>query len=561
VARPPFWLAFYDHVLIHDANGWWFESLPTVARTEALAARLALWQERLANAAELPPALPRPSRFRLRAGGADSHLAAVAEAKRRIATGELFQANVCLRLEAEFDGDALGLASGAFSSAQPRFGALVGDTLSLSPERFLRRVGRHIRSEPIKGTAPRSGDPQSAEAHRTALTRSGKDAAEHVMIVDLMRNDLGRVCRYGSVHAQAPRIEPHAGVWHIVSTVTGELREGVDDAALLAATFPPGSVTGAPKVQAMKVITELEASRREAYTGAVGMVSPLAGLDLNVAIRTFELAAGRIWIGVGGGIVSDSDPDAELREALVKASGPITAIGGELELPPPGLGAHTHAMRGLAELALDHGTRPDPDEGVFETILARDGRTAWLQAHLQRLAASLRELYGVELPAERWAALDAEVRNVAAASGPRARIRVLAGSDATLTVTATPEPPAAKTPVRLKPFVLPGGLGAHKWRDRRLLAALTATAASAVPLLIEYDGTILEAGHANVWIDSGGELLTPPADGRILPGVTRAALLASRVNAREQRLDLTQLVAADAVFLTSAISGRRQARL
>ena len=112
------------------------------------------------------------------------------------------------------------------------------------------------------------------------------------MIVDLMRNDLGRVCTYGTVNVEPPRIEPHGGLWHMVSTVSGRLRDDVDDGGLLRATFPPGSVTGAPKVQAMKVIASLESTRREAYTGAIGIVSPVAGLDLSVAIRTFELSGG-----------------------------------------------------------------------------------------------------------------------------------------------------------------------------------------------------------------------------------------------------------------------------
>ena len=145
------------------------------------------------------------------------------------------------------------------------------------------------------------------------------------MIVDLMRNDLGRVCAYGSIEAHEPRVEPHANVFHLVSTVSGELRPDATDADLLRATFPPGSVTGAPKVQAMKVIAELEATRREAYTGAIGYASPLAGLELSVTIRTFEIAGDRIWLGAGGGIVADSDPAAELREALDKAAGPAAA--------------------------------------------------------------------------------------------------------------------------------------------------------------------------------------------------------------------------------------------
>ncbi|MCL2419545.1 MAG: chorismate-binding protein, partial [Conexibacteraceae bacterium] len=150
----------------------------------------------------------------------------------------------------------------------------------------------------------------------------------HVMIVDLMRNDIGRVCEYGSV--TAPRratAQARPGLWHLVTNVEGRLRPDIGDAQLLRATFPPGSVTGAPKVQSLMVIAELEPTGREVYTGAIGYASPLAGLELNVAIRTLELADGRLWLGVGGGIVADSDPRAELEETLVKARPVAAAIG------------------------------------------------------------------------------------------------------------------------------------------------------------------------------------------------------------------------------------------
>ena len=157
----------------------------------------------------------------------------------RIAAGELYEANLCVRLEARYDGDPLDLFARAVPVASPRFGAFVDGVVSLSPERFLRRDGREVWTEPIKGTRPRVGAAAAQDAALRELEASGKDAAEHVMIVDLMRNDLGRVCRYGSVRAEAPRIEPHAGVWHLVSTVSGRLRDGVGDGELLRASFPP----------------------------------------------------------------------------------------------------------------------------------------------------------------------------------------------------------------------------------------------------------------------------------------------------------------------------------
>ncbi|MDQ6607505.1 MAG: bifunctional anthranilate synthase component I family protein/class IV aminotransferase, partial [Actinomycetota bacterium] len=519
---------------------------------------LASWERRLQ--AEPPPArASAPTPFALTGNGAVGHVSAVADCRRRIAAGELFQANLCVRLQAQLDGDPVDLFARALPRAQPRFGAWVDGVVSLSPERFLRRVGRAVWTEPIKGTRPRTGAKGEREAAREALRASGKDAAEHVMIVDLMRNDLGRVCAYGTITVQAPRVEAHAGVWHLVSTVSGRLREDVGDGALLRATFPPGSVTGAPKVQAMKVIAALESTRRELYTGALGIASPIAGLDLSVAIRTFETRDRTIWFGAGGGIVAESDPGLELDEALAKAAGPIAAIGARLSRPTrlrdP---AHDILAPEAAERALVHGSRPDPSCGVMETLLVRDGRPDRLDQHLARLSASLTEAYGVELDPG-TAARAVEV--AAQAGGDRSRLRILADRDGAMTMTIQPAAPSSAARTVLMPFLLPGGLGAHKWRDRRLLEALVARAPGTVPLLIDTDGFVLEAAYANVWIAERDTLITPPTDGRILPGVTRAALLATGTAAREEPIELERLNRADTIFLTSSISLRHPSEL
>jgi anthranilate/para-aminobenzoate synthase component I/branched-subunit amino acid aminotransferase/4-amino-4-deoxychorismate lyase len=561
IPQPEFSLAFYDHVLVYDGSRWWFEALWSDERDAVLRDRLGVWRRRLDTPAVFPDgagAVLTP--FRLAGNGAAGHVDAVGDCQRRIAAGELYEANLCVRLQARFAGDPLDLFARAVPVAQPRFGAFVDGVVCLSPERFLRRAGREVRTEPIKGTRPRVGAEDARSAARQELVASEKDAAEHVMIVDLMRNDLGRVCRYGSVRAEPPRVEPHAGVWHLVSTVTGRLRDGVGDGELLRASFPPGSVTGAPKVQAMKVIAALEATRREAYTGAIGIASPLAGLDLNVAIRTFEIAGKAIWLGAGGAVVADSEPERELAEAFDKAAGPIAAIGGELvraggESVRRGNGAWPeHPRRALA-----HGQRPDPGLGVFETVLVEHGRPVGLERHLARFAASVRLLYGVALPSTVGAGAQAAAAE--AADAPRARMRVLAdpAGAVRIVVSAAGDPPDEA--VALAPFALPGGLGAHKWRDRRLVDALGTVAAGVVPLLVDTDGSVLEAAYANVWIVEDEEVITPPADGRILPGTERAMLLAADPFAREEQFDLRRLARADAVFLTSSISGRHPARL
>ncbi len=240
-----------------------------------------------------------------------------------IEAGELFQANVCTRLTGEFDGDPAALFAGGLARLRPARGAyLAGDwgaVVSMSPELFLSRSGRRVRSTPIKGTAPRRGEQD--DHHADALRRSTKDVAENVMITDLVRNDLGRVCAVGSVRVpQLLAVRPAPGVWHLDSTVEGVLAEGRGDDDLLRATFPPGSVTGAPKVRALDLVAELEPEARGVYTGAMGLASPVAGMELSVAIRTFEIADGTVSLGVGGGITADSDPETEWQECLHKAA-------------------------------------------------------------------------------------------------------------------------------------------------------------------------------------------------------------------------------------------------
>jgi anthranilate/para-aminobenzoate synthase component I len=334
VALPEFHLAYYDNVLRLDQAGrWWFEALVTEPRRAHLQARLRWLRDTFEDrAAPSPRVYVPPEPLRLTASAAEHHLDAVRDCRERIAAGEIFQANICLRLDARWDGSPLDLLGHALESISPPYAAAVatprGGVASLSPELFLRRRGARATTAPIKGTIRRDVDPTAAAAARRTLQQSAKDAAEHVMIVDLMRNDLGRVCTYGSVIApRQPTAEPHPGLWHLVSRVHGELRPEVGNGDLLRATFPPGSVTGAPKVQALKVIAALEPAGREVYTGAIGFASPVAGLELNVAIRTLECADGRLWLGAGGGIVADSDPRSELDEALAKARPIAAAIG------------------------------------------------------------------------------------------------------------------------------------------------------------------------------------------------------------------------------------------
>jgi para-aminobenzoate synthetase component 1 len=198
---------------------------------------------------------------------------------------------------------------------------------SASPERFLRVDGGEVETRPIKGTRPRGATPEDDEHQKGALLDSAKDRAENVMIVDLLRNDLGRVCAYGSVHVEALcRLETYPTVHHLVSEVRGRLRPGLGAVDLLRAAFPGGSVTGAPKVRAMEIIAELEPTARGPYCGSLGYIGFDGTMDTNILIRTFTIGKGWMQFPVGGGIVADSTPEDEYEETLHKAAGLLRAL-------------------------------------------------------------------------------------------------------------------------------------------------------------------------------------------------------------------------------------------
>jgi para-aminobenzoate synthetase component 1 len=270
-----------------------------------------------------------------RTWAADDHAEAVQSVRAAIARGDVYQVNLVQHLHAPFAGSPRALASRLRHLTQPSdlpfddagWRVLEGDgwaIVSASPELFLARRGDRVWTMPIKGTRPLG--------RRAELLASAKDAAEHVMIVDLERNDLSRVCEPGSVRwpeLMAPR--PLAGVEHLVSTVEGTLRLGVGLAELLHATFPGGSVTGAPKIAAVDLIAELEPVGRGASMGALGRVHGNGDLELALTIRTFAIAPEALHLWVGGGIVWGSDPAEEVEESLAKAAPLLAAIGAPLE--------------------------------------------------------------------------------------------------------------------------------------------------------------------------------------------------------------------------------------
>jgi para-aminobenzoate synthetase component 1 len=339
---PEVWLAFYDHLLAidHQAGRGYFIAMPLPGRA-AQAVASARELERLLKLTVRNPSAPgEPSCTEPAQGQLVSNFTraeyclAVERALDHIGAGRLYQVNLAQRFSAPYSGDAEALYQRLRIANPAPFAAFLDcgefQIVSASPERFLQfdPLTRRVETRPIKGTRRRGRTPAEDEQLKAELLCSEKDAAELVMIVDLERNDLGKVCEYGAVRVpDLRRAEAYPTVWHTVATVEGRARPGTRCADLLRAAFPGGSITGAPKIRAMQIIEDLEGLRRHVYCGAMGYVGFDGRLDLNIAIRTLTLRNGQAYFHAGGGIVADSVPDAEYEETLHKARALAAALG------------------------------------------------------------------------------------------------------------------------------------------------------------------------------------------------------------------------------------------
>jgi para-aminobenzoate synthetase component 1 len=338
-------LGLHDWVVAWDrATGRaWLGGRAADRDTTRLTRRLAEVRDRLTSAvtgaAHLPGPVPRDLGFvsSLQRPAFEALVEAIREA---IAAGEIYQANLSRRLEAAFRDDPWPLFRrlrtgdpalfAAFLDLGPDVEGRPRAIASASPEPFLATdAAGHVVSDPIKGTRPRGRTRAEDRALAGELLASAKDRAENTMIVDVLRNDIGRVCRPGSVRVpRLCRLERTAAVQHLVSTVTGRLLPGRDPFDLISAAFPGGSITGAPKLRAMEILEGLETVRRGPYTGALGWIGPDGGMATSILIRTFVADGRRLSLNVGGGITWRSDPAAEWAETVAKAHGPLDAIGG-----------------------------------------------------------------------------------------------------------------------------------------------------------------------------------------------------------------------------------------
>ena len=468
---------------------------------------------------------------------AAAYAAQVGEIKRWISEGDCYQVNLTFPLSFRVYGHPLALYAGLRQRQPVRYGAFVSvpeaTLLSFSPELFFERRGDRVLTRPMKGTAPRGASPAEDEALRAELLASAKERAENVMIVDLLRNDLGRLARPGEVRVEALcETEAYPTLWQQVSSVAADL-PGVSLFELFGALFPCGSITGAPKIRAMQRIAELEQAPRGLYTGALGWVAPGGDCRFNVAIRTFETTPAepdqRVRLGVGSGIVIDADPAREYAECLLKA----------------------RFLTGF-----------DPGFALFETMRLEDGRYPLLSLHLDRLLASAQAL---GFNADR-AAIEAELAQRAAARAQGVfRVRLSLAHGGAIESVATPlDGELRESCVTIAEARLPVHeyLRGHKTTARRRYDEALARLPEGVfdTIFLNENEEVCEGARSSVFIVRDGVWLTPPLACGVLPGVMRRVLVETR-QAVEQVLTREDLLAAREVYVANALRGVLPVRL
>jgi len=334
-SMPHFHWAFYHELLAYDRreDTFWLIKHPVPEQFDASSLPpqpMSSLLDEIRTTSTRPPEPPRIHSTQWNVGS-EQYREMIRSAKSHIRAGDIYQVNLSRRMMVEGPEDPAPLYQRLRSTNPAPYSGYIRApscaVLSSSPELFLRRRGQRIVTRPIKGTRSRAESEAANRRHKNDLLNSEKDLAELHMIVDLERNDLGRICEYGSVETDAlHELETFANVHHLVGTVSGTLRENVTLREILRATFPGGSITGTPKIRAMEIIDQLEPTRRQVYTGVMGWIGPGGDLELNICIRTMEWQENTLCFQVGGGIVADSDPEKEFRETQDKARGMLTAL-------------------------------------------------------------------------------------------------------------------------------------------------------------------------------------------------------------------------------------------
>jgi para-aminobenzoate synthetase/4-amino-4-deoxychorismate lyase len=451
-----------------------------------------------------------------------------------IVAGDVYQINLTFKLGFDVEGDPLSLYRELRDKQHVAYGAVIRTEadwiLSLSPELFVRIEGSRAVSKPMKGTAARGPTPEDDEAARAFLRSDEKSRAENLMIVDLIRNDLGRIARIGSVKVDGLfEVETYETVHQMISTVSARLLPDIGADDVVRRLFPCGSITGAPKVRAMEIIRELEAAPREVYTGAIGWIAPDGNLCFNVAIRTVKIdASGHGEMGIGGGLVYDSDENAEYEECLLKA-------------------------RFLTE--------PHRPFELIETLLWQR-ETGWtlLDRHLERLQRSA-DYFGFPCEAE---AVRAQLEAASVGfSGLCCRVRLLLDREGAIKIAATTiASPSSAGLMRYvvskratdsrSPFLY------HKTTRRELYDGeherLSRETGCDEVLFLNERGELTEGSRTTLFIERNGRLLTPSLSSGLLDGTLRRELLATG-KAQEGVLTLDDLARAERVFLGNSVRG------
>ena len=466
----------------------------------------------------------------------EQYTSAFGQVQDYIAAGDVYQINLTLKYLFAFTGDPVALYSALRCKQRVEYGALIGagdfQVLSLSPELFFRREGKHLTSRPMKGTAARGRTPREDARLKTWLTVDEKQRAENLMIVDLLRNDLGRIAKIGSVEVtDLFTVETYRTVHQMTSGITAELRADMGLKDMLKALFPCGSVTGAPKVRAMEIIRELEAHPRGVYTGAIGHIAPNGDSQFNVAIRTLFIDAGGAGeMGIGSGVVSDSKSDAEFEECLLKA----------------------HFL-----------TKADAPFELIETIRWERGLGFHLlERHLVRLQSSAVH-FGY--PYERGKVLGALSAEVEKLDADVHMVRLLLAEDGAITVTSTRiELPSRYTVWRFaisdqrvdeKDPLFFHKTTRRQFYDREMERQKAATGCDEV-VFLNKKGELTEGTRTNLFLELDGRLFTPALTCGLLPGTLREELIdLPRAAASEAILTLADLARADRIYLGNSVRG------
>lgn len=519
-----------------------FRELARLSNDEVDAWLAARGSEAACGVMNLKPSVDRPGFTR-----------AIDRIHEAIRAGETYQVNYTYRLHGEAYGSPVDLYRRLRARQTVAYGALIAlpgeeatHVLSRSPELFLRHEAGTLTARPMKGTAPRIAAPESDSETARLLSLDIKNRAENLMIVDLLRNDLGRVAQTGSVKVPALfAIEPYATLFQMTSTVNARVKPEVGFAELLRAVFPCGSITGAPKHHTMELIAGLETTPRGLYCGAIGWVDApreherIGDFCLSVAIRTLTLGAVEgglrpARLGIGAGIVLDSRADDEFEECLLKA----------------------RFLTGL-----------DPGFQLFETLWARRGEARHLDRHLARLERSARALGFAFDPDEARAVVDATLASLPAGAPSRLRVALSHGGELAVTHAPLAPLPRGEVGLLIAPERLPdhNPLSAHKTTLRQLYDAGVQAAERAGAfdsLFFTADGRLVEGGRSSVFLQLDGRWCTPPLSDGALPGVMRAQLLADPGWATTERsLSLADLQRAQAIVVCNSLRGVLPAHL